>query len=260
MTMKFACRTYHSSPVLCIGPDRDLSEAYSKMEENDVSSLAVTCEQGKLLGVLTRTDLLRIGQRQAGSAYDASLLTLPNKPVKEMMSTLPGKVGPDQSAQDAAKMMVEHRWHRIYVVDELERPVGVLSTRDLMLAVRDKRLKHSVEEYMSSPVFTIRHHEPVSEAVHRLEKAHVSGLVVMEESWPVGVFTQRDALLFQTVARSTMVEEVMNPAIVILPPDTPMYRAAAQAAALRVRRVLISDGKEVVGILTGLDFARAACQ
>jgi hypothetical protein len=39
---------------------------------------------------------------------------------------------------------------------------------------------------------------------------------------------------------------------------TPLHRAAAQAAALRVRRVIAVKNRRIEGILTGLDFARAA--
>jgi CBS domain-containing protein len=240
-----------------VNSDTDVNLAYERILELDISSVAVVDGQGKMVGVLSRSDLIKVGARQAGSAYRAPLLTLPNREARQMMTAPPLTITPDQSLKMAAQLMVQKRIHRVYTVDAEGRPTGVISTRDLMLAVRDQRLNRPIEDYMSSPVFTIRAEEPISEAVQRLSKAHVSGLVVLDNDWPVGVFTQRDALLFQGMARSTPVEEAMDPALLILPPTCSIYRAAAQAAAMKVRRVLVSEHTHPVGILTGLDFARA---
>jgi CBS domain-containing protein len=136
--------------------------------------------------------------------------------------------------------------------------VGVLSTKDVMRAIRDKRVKSPIREWMSSPVFTIRADEPVSLAVERLVKAHVTGLVVVEDDWPIGLFTQREALEARDRERNTPVEETMSAALLALDIDTELHRAAAQAAATRVRRVVAVRGRRMEGILTGIDFARAA--
>lgn len=255
-----ASRTYHTSPVISVHQETDITLAYERMCEHDISSLAVVDDAGKLVGVLTRSDLLKVGTRQAGSSHQASVLTLPNRPTRELMTADPVSLSPEEPLQKAARLMVQKRIHRVYNVDEQGAPVGVISTRDLMLAVRDQRINRPIEEFMSSPVFTIRTEEPISEAVMRLERAHISGLVVLDNDWPVGVFTQRDALLFQNSARSTPVEDVMDPSILILPPACRIHRAAAQAAAMKVRRILVSEHNKPLGILTGLDFARAAAE
>jgi predicted transcriptional regulator len=127
-----------------------------------------------------------------------------------------------------------------------------------MLAIRDKRVKSPISNLMSSPVFTVRHVEPVAVATERLVKARVSGLVVVEDEWPVGLFTQAEALEARDEPRDTPVEEVMSAAMLALDADTPLHRAAAQAAALRVRRVIAVKDRGMQGILTGIDFARAA--
>jgi hypothetical protein len=50
----------------------------------------------------------------------------------------------------------------------------------------------------------------------------------------------------------------MDAAMLALEVDTPLHRAAAQAEAMRVRRIIAVKGRRLEGILTGLDFARAA--
>ena len=253
------CTTYLTSPVHCVETGQDINEAYAIMVGSDIGCVAALRE-GKLVGLVSRTDLLRIGSRQAGSNPRASLVTLPKHPVEEFMTKDVVTVTQGDSLHRAAQLMVEHRIHRVFVVNDAHEPLGVISTRDLMMAVRDQRMNTPVEELMSTPVFTIRAEEHVSEAVARLEKAHITGLAVVDRGWPVGVFTQRDALLFKDMARSAPVEEAMDPAVLIVPANTLLHRAAAQACAMKARRILVVEGNEMVGVITGLTFARAVAQ
>jgi CBS domain-containing protein len=204
------------------------------------------------------TDLIRVGRVQAGSSTKASLLTLPNKPVSKYMTREVATVAPDAPVSLAASKMVEGHIHRVYVEKD-DRPVGVLSTRDIMLLIRDKRSTSPISRWMSSPAFTIRASEPISLATDRLERAHISGLVVVDDDgWPVGLFTQREALESRDCPRNTRVEETMSSAMLALDVDTPLHRAAAQAAQLRVRRIIAVKRQSIEGILTGIDLARSA--
>jgi predicted transcriptional regulator len=248
---------YMSSPVHSVRPEDDLREAQRLLDGLSITSVAVVEGDGDLVGVLSRTDLIRIGRRQAGSRGKADLLTLPKMRVSRRMTQEVVKVAPRDPVAVAAKQMVRERLHRVFV-EEAGRLVGVLSTNDVMRAIRDKRVKSPISEWMSSPVFTIRSEEPVSLAVERLEKAHVTGLVVVEDEWPIGLFTQREALEARDQPRNTRVEEAMSAALLALDIDTPLHRAAAQAAATRVRRIIAVRGRNMEGILTGIDFARAA--
>ncbi len=246
-----------SAPVHCVAPDDDLQLAQLRLSGLGISSLAVVDEESRPVGVISMTDLIHVGREQAISRAKAALLTLPDQPVSAQMTSEIVAVAPDDSIETAARCMLERQIHRIYVVDA-GKLTGVLSTRDVMLAIRDKRVNRPIEKWMSSPAFTIRAQEPISLATERLEKAHVSGLVVLDGEWPVGLFTQRESLESRSHTRDTPVEEVMSSAMLSLESATPIHRAAAQAAALRVRRVIATRGRKIEGILTGLDFVRAA--
>jgi predicted transcriptional regulator len=248
---------YMSSPVHSVRPDDDLKTALERMSGLRISSLAVVDPDGRPVGVISMTDLVRIGLRQAGSSAKAALLTVPQKNVERRMSTDVVTVEPGDSLASAADLMVGRRMHRVFVVDH-EKLVGVLSTNDIMSSIRDKRLNAPISSWMSTPAFTIRSSEPISEATMRLEKARVSGLIVVEDEWPVGLFTQREALEARDASRDTAVEEVMTSSMLALDVSTPLHRAAAQAGALRVRRVIATNHRKIEGILTGIDFARAA--
>jgi predicted transcriptional regulator len=174
---------------------------------------------------------------------------------REAMTTEPAALQADAPLSDVAKLMLERRIHRILIEEDGET-IGIVTSRDLMRAIREKKLNHPLSRYMSAPLFTVRATEPVSLATERLEKAGVTGLVVVDDEYPVGVFTQFEALDARDVRRETAVEEVMNVAILLLRSDMPIYRAAAQAAAMEVRRIVAMEYSKAVGIVTGFDFAR----
>lgn len=246
---------YMTTGVVSVSPSDSLARAYQVATEHEISSLPVT-EGDALLGVVSLTDLLHVGRREAGSAADARALVFPARSVAEEMTPDVETITRQTQLSEAAGIMRKRFIHRLFVLDDGVL-CGVLSTTDLMRALEDKQVNYPVGDYMSSPVFTIRDQEPLGEALERLDRGHAGALVVVEEGWPVGMFGKREALEARDLPRSVAVGDVMSPRILVLPPSTSLHRAAAQASALGVRRVVIQEGNDVKGILSGLDFARA---
>jgi predicted transcriptional regulator len=152
--------------------------------------------------------------------------------------------------------MVEQHIHRVFVDHGDGIPAGVLSVRDLMQAVVDKRVATPVSEIMVSPVMSIDVSTPLSAATDALATGAMTGIIVTDGKWPAGVFTQEDAILARAHAPETPVERVMSNELVVLPPQTPVYRAAGQSIAMHVRRVVVLHDHGPAGIFTGLDIAR----
>jgi CBS domain-containing protein len=247
---------YMSAPVHTAAPGDLLPRVYQRLSELRISSLAVV-DGDKLVGVISRSDLLRVGRHRAGEGRGGPLLILPEQPVAEVMSTAVVTVATEDTVATASRRMVAHAVHRVFVLDG-NALAGVLGTRDVMLAIRDQRLPAPISDFMTAPVLVIGATEPVRLAVQMLERARVSGVVVVEDDWPVGVFTRVQALAARDLDRETPVEDVMDTAMVCMPSSARMHRAAAQAAALRVRRIVACEHRDMLGILSGLDFARAA--
>lgn len=257
---------YMSETIVTMPETATLCDIDETLGRFGISSVPIVDDAGSCTGILSRTDLLRIGRVEAKrGARTGALLDLPNICAKEVVKASPVTVLPDTPVAEAAKLLVKHHIHRVFVRDaastDAERPTltGVFSTKEVLAAIRDKRLATPVSEFMVHPVFTIPHLESVSTATDRLRNAHVSGLVVVDEDEsPIGVFTQVEALEARELPPETQVEEVMNYAMLCLDIRTPLYRAAGQALATRARRVLAVHDRRVRGILTGIDFARAA--
>lgn len=249
---------YMSSPVVTVQLDDSLPSVQDKLATHRISSVAVIDGAGKPVGVVSRTDLIRHGRMEAGRHPKSALLVFPSdRAVGKVMTRGVTTVEPSATVREAARLMVERRQHRVYVV-ERDRLVGVFSTKEVMSAIAAARVRTPIDDLMHTPVFTVRFDEPVALATERLERAHVSGVVVVENEWPVGIFTQTESLLSAALPRDTPVDDVMSPAMLCLGVGTELHRAAAQANAMSARRVVATGKRQMMGILGGLDFARAA--
>jgi CBS domain-containing protein len=212
---------------------------------------------GRLAGVVTRTDLIQLGVMQTGRRWTSPAMPLPQRRAGDVMTREPRVVEPGAPLREAARIMNEHNLHRVFVLDGA-RLAGVISTLDLAAAVRDARIEVPLSSVMTSPVLSLDVHAPLSAAVELLGRVPVSGLIVTEEGNPIGMFTQLDALASRDLPRGTPIEATYDAAVICLPAETKLHRAAAHAAQLDVRRVVACRAREAVGVVSGLDFARVA--
>ena len=250
---------YAHGPLVTVRLDQPVSDVHSLLEERNISAVPVVDASGSPLGVISRTDLLRVGTPRPKERRTTTVLVdLPEKTAKDIMH--PGVVSmpSDATVAQAATKMVHDRIHRIFVTKD-----GVLSqvfgTREVMMAIYESRVTTQLGEVMTKKPFTIPATATLADATKRIEQAHTQGLVVVdEEGWPVGVYTQREALLARGDSATTPVELRMSHSLLCLNVKVPLYRAAAHAAGTRARRVLVVDEKQAVGVVSGLDFARLA--
>jgi CBS domain-containing protein len=240
-------------PVVLKATDSTL-DAEAALDEHGITAVGVVDEDGKLVGVLSRTDLLRAADAESGETF-----RVPEGKISELMSKDPLTVAPDSPVDEAAKKMLKKRFHRVFVAGDDGKAVGVFSTRDVMRAVHEKKVKIPAIEIATTSVIKVKGDDPIALAVDRLDLSNRHGLIVTHDSWPVGTFSQVDALLARAKDPSTAVEEVMECRILALPPNTPLYRVAQQALAMNVRRVVLVSEQSldgVDGVLSSFDYCR----
>lgn len=245
-----------TSPVVSVTPDTPLDVAYRTCFDRRISCVPVIDKDGRAVGVLSDTDLLRVGRLQPVSLAGLQTLDLPSEPVSQHMHEGVVTVAEDAPVEAAARVLVDKNIHRVFVERE-GRLIGVFSTEEVLVAIREKRIGAPIFELMTSPVHTVSMHAPLSEAASRLDRAHMSGLAVVDDhDHPVGVFSKTEALKARDRATSTKVEEVMSYAMLSQNGRTPLFRAAAHAYETSTRRVFVMQDRKLAGVLTGLDFAR----
>jgi CBS domain-containing protein len=118
--------THHPATVRDNTP---LTVADRLMRERRVSGLPVVDQDGALVGVLSRTDVMAAASGPQGAAWQGLSVAA--------SMTAPGlTVGADVSLADAAASMEEHRVHRLVVIEsDGGTPIGILSTTDLARSV-----------------------------------------------------------------------------------------------------------------------------
>jgi len=241
---------YMTSPVETIRIGESLIDANELFTEQGVSALGVVNDAGELKGVVSRSDLLHAAVFTHGETF-----RIPDRPVEEIMQSPALQVSPEARLAETAKLMLKNHVHRIFVTRR-GKPEGVVSTRDLMRAVREKRIKTPISEIASDSVVKVKTDDPIALAVDRLDVSNKHGLVVVEGGFPVGIFDQACALESRRLPPNTAVEHAMNVRILILPAGMGLGRAAEQALGMNVRRILIENDRGATGIVGGLDFAR----
>lgn len=251
-------REYMSKTLIAVRPSAPLTEVLHTLRERDVSSVAVTEEDGTLRGIVSMTDLLRVAEIEHTSTREAPTIVPPALVAADIMKAPVITADEAETVAAAAARMVEGHIHRVIVLRR-GRAVAVLSTRDMMRVALFHHIETPLSEIMTSPVETIDVGATIDAAIARLGETNLRGLVVVDGAWPVGVFTQTEALTSRVLpqpVRQMPVEEVMSYEAVTLDARTPLYRVAGQAIASRARRVLAVDAGRLCGIVTGFDLAK----
>ncbi len=225
------------------------------MHSRGVSGVPILDDDDWVAGVVTRTDLIRIGVLHAGRRGTSPSMPLPHRRAKDIMKHQPITILTTATVRDAAHAMTEHAIHRLFVL-EGERLVGVISAVDIARAVRDAGIDRELSTIMTAPIVTVDIKSPIGAATEQLEHLRVTQLIVTDDGQPVGVFAQCDALATRDLPRGTPLETTYDAAVLCLPAATKLSRAAAHVAELDVRRVIVCKDREATGIATALDFVR----
>jgi CBS domain-containing protein len=130
---------------LCVGPDTDARELARELEANEISGMPVTDGLDRVIGVVSRTDLLhRVVQgpmgTRPGSFFELLAEGLSNDEmhpdnlgtVEEFMTPEPVTASLDDFVVDVAHRMADDHIHRIVIVDDGRRVLGIVTTLDLL--------------------------------------------------------------------------------------------------------------------------------
>ena len=123
-----------SNPT-AITPDTTASEAAKLMKTEDVGALPVV-EDGRLTCVITDRDLAIRALAEGRDGQTA---------VREIASPDVVTIDPQQSLEEAARLMAEHQVRRLPVVEEDGKLVGMLAQADLAQAGHDQLTGEVVE-------------------------------------------------------------------------------------------------------------------
>ena len=105
---------------LTVAPEDTLGEVATRMNELGIGS-ALVADFGRMIGIITERDIMRAVAYQTHSS---------EAPVREWMTADPVTANESTSLEEAERIMLERGFRHLPVV-EGDRPVGVVSLRDI---------------------------------------------------------------------------------------------------------------------------------
>ena len=140
-----------TSQTVCIGDTDRLTDAIRLMDTKRLSVLPVMDEPGRLVGILSASDLIEITHEIQS---DLTALTHVAEKTREFLIALLVEQGDTTLVRDvmtspvdtttektnlvvAARKLTDRRYHHLPVVDPSGNPIGILSTSDFVRAVAE---------------------------------------------------------------------------------------------------------------------------
>jgi acetoin utilization protein AcuB len=119
----------------------------------------------------------------------------------------------------------------------------------------------AIENFMTRSVHTIGTKSPLAEA-HRMMNDHaIRHLPVLEGGRLIGMLSQRDLHLIETLKdvdpKEVLVEEAMSQDAYTVAPEAPLAEVAREMALHKYGSAVIIRGAQVLGIFTTTDALRA---
>jgi CBS domain-containing protein len=137
-------------PIL-VRPQTPLKEAIQILAEKRISGLPVIDDSGKLVGIISETDLMwqetgvtppayimildSVIYLQNPGTYERDLHKALGQTVGEVMSKNPVAISPDKSLREAAQLIQNHKVQRLPVLDNGGKVIGILTRGDIIRAM-----------------------------------------------------------------------------------------------------------------------------
>lgn len=119
----------------------------------------------------------------------------------------------------------------------------------------------SIENFMTHSIHTIAAKRTLAEAHELMRKHRIRHLPVLDGGELVGMVTQRDLALVETLRNvdpaKVTIEDAMSPDVFTVPLETPVAQVAQRMAHDKIGSAVILRGNKVVGIFTAIDALNA---
>lgn len=173
-------------------------------------------------------------------------------------------VTPNTTLLDAREILLRHNLKRLVVIDSKNRPVGIITEKDIaktIYALGDKPIKSvKVSGFMSKKLITVKKTDTVYDCAKLMKKNHISSIIVLGTNGILeGLVTKTDlASLFLTHAVAPLkVSKIMTRNVITVMPGDSLLYAESLLIHNRIARIVVQRNRVPVGIITFRDFVPA---
>jgi CBS domain-containing membrane protein len=265
----YRVRDLMSTSVITLTRGHSLPLARELMDMKRIRHLPVVDDAGMLVGLVTHRDLLNAAISSLAPLDAAERDELQLKvPVARIMRAQIWTIGPDDPADAAARLMLEHNIGCLPVTEH-GRVVGILTEADLVEAIaillpaiskpKEEKLLTLADIWTPSPQ-VIEASQPLVTAREVMNLLEIRHLPVLMAGELYGLLCERDLAVAEAFAgdatgRVLVGQVVTEPAFVVNPDARPEEVAIDMATSKQDAALAIRGGK-IFGIITTADLAR----
>lgn len=128
-------RDWMTPDPVTIGPKTTVPEAHKLMKEHDFRRLPVVNDHGRLIGIVTLSDLREAGPSPATSLsiFELNYL-LAQLTIDKIMTRDVVTVSPDATIRDAANLMLKHEVGALPVMED-DKLIGIITESDIFRVI-----------------------------------------------------------------------------------------------------------------------------
>ena len=273
-----------SSPVYIINTDEPVSHARKLMLKHRIGTLPVLNE-GKMVGIVTKSD---ISNRLAQAEPLWRRRPIDQIPIKLLMTETVITIYPEASISQAATLMLENGIHNVPVVKN-GNIVGIVTRTDFMrhVAENTEKIKTKILKLMTQDVISVHRHHTINHVIDEMNRNEIARVIVKDDDGkPVGFISRKSLALnlltdnegelstksIKMVRRSSpggqktyryvkempvTAEDIMVSPIISIDVNEDISAAAKKMIEEGLTGLPVSDGEDIVGILSRTDIMRA---
>lgn len=263
--------------------DEPVSRARKLMLRHRISTLLVLNE-GKMVGIVTKSD---ISNRLAQAEPLWRRRPIDQIPIKLLMTESVITIYPEASISQAAALMLENGVHDIPVVKN--DIVGIVTRTDIVRYVAEHadEIDTKISTLMTDDIVSVHRHHTINHVIEEMNKNEIERVIVKDDAGkPVGVISKRNlALNLLTdnegklstksikMARKSSpggqktyryvkevpltAEDIMITPIISIDVNEKISIAAKKLIEEEITALPVSDGEEIVGILSRTDIMKS---
>jgi CBS domain-containing protein len=226
-------------------------------------SLPVVDEDNKLVGIVTRGDILHVTSTKS------------NILVRGLMSPPVVYGTPEEDLYELARKLLKSDVNRAPIVKsniDMEL-IGIVCMHDILRKMREKSLKphrSRVREVMTEKVVTCTPKDPLTKVWMKMDDMGFSGIPVVKGRKVVGIVTRKDILKagYARIGKEDekgkgktknppAVEKIMRTPVISVSPDCSIEEATDLLLKFNIGRLAVVEDGSLVGIVDREDIIKA---
>ena len=187
-------KEFMTSDVVSVEIPGNRDDVLKILKRTGISGVPVL-KEGKLVGIITRKDLLRKSEEtQLGL----------------LMTADPVVISPQAPLSEAAKLLITHNIRRLPVVEE-GTLIGLVSTADLVHAIATLRIRDEIKDLYTSQTFALWEETPLPVVGRVMEISGFEAIPILDaESKLQGIISERDLIRHSSIEDTVEVSDFSN--------------------------------------------------